>query len=121
MVKSERSEQFEKRCLVFGVSVIRLVHEHPEIPQSVSNQIIRSATSIGANYAEAQNAVSRLDFKNKIGISKKEAAETRYWLGVIEQLTSKELIQPYLLECQEILLILQKIMTTLRLAAKTAT
>jgi len=46
-------------------------------------QLIRSATSIGANYAEANAASSRKDFRNKIFICKKEARETSYWMDLI--------------------------------------
>jgi len=113
-VESRQSVIFENRFIKFSVSIINLVSERSEIASSVSNQVIRSATIIGANYAEAQNAVSRSDFRNKIGISKKETAETRYWLRIIEQLTSAELTLPCLHESQEILLILQKTMNTLR-------
>lgn len=118
-MQSKISEQFEDRFIGFSISVIKLVSNHAEIPKSVSNQVIRSATSIGANYAEAQNAVSRSDFRNKIGISKKEAAETRYWLRLIERLVSPELVLPYLRESQEILLILQKIINTLSIKSAT--
>jgi four helix bundle protein len=46
-------------------------------------QLLRSATSIGANYREANRAVSRPDFANKIGTIQKEAAETQYWLELL--------------------------------------
>ncbi|HEX7517227.1 MAG TPA: four helix bundle protein [Chthoniobacterales bacterium] len=46
-------------------------------------QLIRSATSIGANYREANRGVSRADFTNKIGIVQKEAAETQYWIELL--------------------------------------
>jgi len=49
------------------------------------SQIVRSATSIGANYHEANGASSGKDFKNKIYICKKEAKETKYWLQIIAE------------------------------------
>lgn len=113
-MQSKQSTKFENRFILFGVRVIKLVSDEPRVPRSVADQVIRSVTSIGANYSEAQNAVSRADFKHKIGISKKEAAERRYWLSIIEALTNPELVQPYLQESQEILLILQKIVNTIR-------
>jgi four helix bundle protein len=112
-MKSKQSELFEERFINFSVDIIRLVEAHKIIPVSVSSQVIRSSSSIGANYAEAQNAASRADFKNKIFIAKKEAAETRYWLRIIEKLTSPEIVFQYLKESQEILLILQKIINTI--------
>ena len=49
----------------------------------ISNQVIRSATSVGANISEAQFAQSRADFITKLRIALKEANETRYWLRVL--------------------------------------
>lgn len=120
-MQSSQSVEFEERLLRFSLAVVRLVSSHKEIPPSITEQIIKSSTSIGANYAEAQNGVSRADFKNKITISKKEAAETRYWLRLIGKLTSEELTQPLLREAQEILLIFQKIVSTLKARNKPAT
>ncbi len=51
----------------------------------LSKQILRSGTSIGANVAEATYAQSRADFFAKIGIAKKEAAETIYWLKLLQK------------------------------------
>ncbi|BAX78652.1 hypothetical protein ALGA_0257 [Labilibaculum antarcticum] len=49
----------------------------------ISYQILKSATSVGANYEEAQGAVSKVDFANKVGISLKEIRETNYWIRII--------------------------------------
>lgn len=49
----------------------------------ISRQLLRSATSIGANYREANRAVSRADFANKIGNVQKEASETQYWIELL--------------------------------------
>ena len=78
-------------------------------------QLIRSATSIGANYMEANSASSRKDFKNKIFICKKEAQETKHWLRMlIRALSDKESeIKVLWKEAQELTLIFQKITTTL--------
>ena len=48
--------------------------------------MLRSGTSIGANYREANRAESRSDFIHKIGVTEKEAAETQYWLEIFEEL-----------------------------------
>ena len=50
---------------------------------SLISQLVRSGTSVGANYCEADDAVSKKDFRNKIGTCKKEARETKYWLRMI--------------------------------------
>ncbi|WP_394340477.1 four helix bundle protein [Marinifilum flexuosum] len=57
--------------------------------QVVSHQILKSATSVGANYEEAQAAVSNADFSNKIAISLKEIRETNYWIRLILAISSK--------------------------------
>ena len=83
-------EQRKKR---FALAVIKLVASLPRGAASdvLGRQILRSATSIGANYREANRAVSRPDFTNKIGTIQKEAAETQYWLELlIESGTSKD-------------------------------
>jgi four helix bundle protein len=51
----------------------------------ISKQVTRSGLSIGANVREAQRAVSKADFINKLGISLKEAEETKYWFEIIER------------------------------------
>lgn len=51
---------------------------------TISNQVLRSGTSIGANAMEAQNAESKADFVHKIKIASKEADETQYWLTLCE-------------------------------------
>ena len=72
----------EERLSKLAEKIIRLCKKVPknEITRPIINQLIRSGTSIGANYCEANGASSRKDFKNKIHIRKKEAIETKYWL-----------------------------------------
>ena len=80
-----KSQQLEDRTVAFSVAVIKALSPYAKKPgvSPLVDQIIRSSTSIGANYAEANNASSKADFKNKIYIAKKEAGETRYWLKVL--------------------------------------
>ena len=75
----------EERTTKFGENVIDFVKNLPrnEINYPLISQIVRSATSIGANYMEANQASSRKDFKNKIYICRKEANETKHWLRMI--------------------------------------
>ena len=64
----------------------------------LSKQLLRSGTSIGANISEAQQGQSRADFVSKMSIALKEAAETKYWLRLLEAtdyLTQKEFISLY--------------------------
>lgn len=75
----------EDRCGRFGEEVIDFVKTFPrnDISKPLISQIVRSATSIGANYMEANQASSKKDFRNKITISKKESNETKHWLRMI--------------------------------------
>ena len=50
----------------------------------ISKQLIRSGTSIGANLAEANGAISKADFSNKISLAYKECLETKYWLSLLK-------------------------------------
>lgn len=75
----------EERTMIFSKNVIQLCRliSLNYVTQPLINQLIRCATSIGANYFEANGASSKKDFKNKIYFCKKEAKETQYWLRLI--------------------------------------
>ena len=75
----------EERTACFGETVIRFVKKVPKntINDPLISQLIRAATSIGANYCEADDGVSRKDFRNKIGLCRKESRETKHWLRMI--------------------------------------
>src|SRR6266566_9077330 len=75
-------KDLEARTKRFALSVIRFSSSLPRTREGdvLARQLLRSATSIGANYREANRGVSRADFANKIGTVQKEATETQYWL-----------------------------------------
>jgi four helix bundle protein len=70
----------EERTAQFGEAIIELAKMVPKDPinSPLISQIIRAATSIGANYMEADGAESKRDFQHKISICKKESKETRH-------------------------------------------
>ncbi|MBU3924712.1 four helix bundle protein [Patescibacteria group bacterium] len=74
----ERTAEFAERIIDFSKKV-----PQNQITKPLINQIVRSGTSIGANYSEADEANSKKDFINKIAIAKKETKETKYWLRII--------------------------------------
>jgi len=78
----------------------------------ISKQLFRSATSIGANAMEAQNAESKADFIHKINIAAKEADETQYWLMLCEHAKTYPDCNQILNKLQEIQKILNKILAT---------
>jgi len=75
----------EERTAVFGEAVIHFAKKIPKnsVTLPLISQVVRSGTSVPANYCEADDAVSKKDFKNKIGICRKEARETKLWLRMI--------------------------------------
>ncbi|WP_461642386.1 four helix bundle protein [Labilibaculum euxinus] len=80
----------QRRLFQFSVDVIKGVRNLPNSKeyQVISYQVLKSATSVGANYEEAQGAVSKADFSNKVGISLKEIRETNYWIRIIIEITA---------------------------------
>ncbi len=107
----------EERTAVFGEETIKLCQQIKvnAITKPLINQIIRSATSIGANYMEANGASSKKDFRNKIHICKKEAQETQHWLRMLSTASPEHKNELRVLwqEVHEFVLIFQKITTTL--------
>src|SRR3954470_903653 len=78
-------KDLERRTKGFSLAIIKFTWGLPRTREAdvLSRQLLRSATSIGANYREANRGVSRADFANKIGIVQKEAAETEYWIELL--------------------------------------
>ena len=87
----------EERTFLFTKDVIEFVGKVPKgiANNEVAKQLVRSAGSVGANYIEANEALSKKDFAMRIKISRKEAKETIYWLRLIqvdsEEATKKQL------------------------------
>lgn len=116
MTQSTNNYNLEERTAIFGENVIRFCRgiKQDTITLPLVSQLVRSATSIGANYMEANAASSRKDFRNKISICKKEAQETRHWLRMIAEAASncKEEARKLWKECQELVLIFQRIVSS---------
>lgn len=109
----------EERTSRFGISAIkfcRLIREDT-INKPLISQLVRSATSIGANYREANAASSKKDFKNKIHICKKEAQETIHWITMMaeSEQSVKEAARILWKEAQELTFIFGKILSSLKL------
>lgn len=117
MTQSSNSYDLEERTARFGEAIIEFCKaiQHDVITKPIISQIVRSATSIGANYMEANNASSKKDFRNKIFICKKEAQETKHWLRMIAKCVPEKVDETRILwkECQELTLIFQKISSSL--------
>src|SRR3989337_2918262 len=112
-IANSRVYDLEERTAKFGENLILLCKKLKQdtITRPLISQLIRSGTSIGANYMEANGASSKKDFVNKIFIFKKEARETKYWLRQISKCEPlvKEKADNLYKEAHELTLIFSKI------------
>ena len=94
------------RCYTFGIAVIRLSDTLPNKRSSwvLADQLIRSATSVGANLVEGKASSSRLEFKRFYEIALKSANESRYWLSMMKDvgLAPSQEIEKLLAELHEL-------------------
>jgi four helix bundle protein len=108
----------EKRTTDFSKDVINFCKKIKITPlnSNIVSQLLRSATSVGANYREANASSSKSDFRNKIHISRKEVQETEYWLELLAEVNGehKERLRKIWKEAHELSLIFNKISFTLR-------
>ncbi|MBU1167151.1 four helix bundle protein [Patescibacteria group bacterium] len=85
--QSRKASPFDlsQRTLEFGKRIIKLAKSLPNdsVNRNLVSQIVRSGTSVGANYCEADESDTKKDFKYRIMICRKEAKETNYWLNLI--------------------------------------
>ena len=115
MTQFEKKYDLEERTADFSGELIMLCKLCPKdiITIPILNQLIRSGTSIGANYREANGGSSKRDFQNKVFICKKEAKETLYWLELIgktiEDDKLKEKVRILWQEAKQFILIFGKI------------
>ncbi|RJQ24470.1 four helix bundle protein [Candidatus Parcubacteria bacterium] len=104
----------EERTARFGEEIIKFVKtlEENAVNRTLISQIVRSATSVGANYMEADCAESKKDFRHKIGICRKESKESMHWLRMIAVANSnkKENCRGYWKEAHELTLIFSSIL-----------
>lgn len=108
-----KNYDLEERTIKFSKNIINLCKKIPFniINKRLIDQLLRSATSIGANYREANECDTKKDFKNKVRISKKEARETIYWLELLidANLNAKDEILKLLDESKQLMKILASI------------
>ena len=85
MGQAKKKYDLLERTSRFGENIIRFARTIPQnnINSVLIKQLVRSGTSVGANYCEADDAETKKDFIHKLSICKKEARETRHWLKMI--------------------------------------
>ena len=84
--QNRRIYDLEERTAKFGEDIIKFARNIPKdlVTQRLIPQLVGAGTSVGANYSEADDAVSPKDFRNKIGICKKAAREVKHFLRMIK-------------------------------------
>jgi four helix bundle protein len=103
---NDKKYDLEERTFVFTKNVIEYVRNLPKgiAYSEIGKQLVRSAGSVGANYIEANESLSKKDFVMRIKISKKEAKESRYWLKLTTPAKSYEYHKTELMcECEELM------------------
>lgn len=85
--KFMNEQEFKDKTKSLALRIIRLVESLPKTKTAdvISNQILRSATSVGANYQASCRAKSVADMISKLGIVEEEGDETLYWLEILEE------------------------------------
>lgn len=112
------AKDIKQRTFEFSINIINFTSNFPNkrVYWIISDQLIRSATSIGANIIEGQGSSSRKEFTNFLHVAFKSAKETIYWLEILEKsnLVELEKIEPIVRECVEITKILNSSILTLK-------
>ncbi len=117
----DRTELGE-RLLNFSVRIIRLVGSLPHniVGRRIGDQLLRSGTSVGANYEEAQGAESHADFTHKMQIALKEMRESNYWLRALSKarVLAPQRLENLIDEAEQLKKILSKSVATAKGKAK---
>ena len=116
---SKSKIHIKKRAYWYALKIIKLLDQLPKSDYSsgvIAKQLLRSATSIGANIIEAQSASSKKDFTNYLQYSLESANESKFWLGLLRDSNkaSKESVDPWLVETKELANILASSILTLK-------
>ena len=112
-MRSDKKNIIVEKSFQFALRIVRyceLLEENKKYV--ISNQLLRSGTSTGANVREAQNAESKSDFIHKIKLAAKEADETEYWLLICKNVSSYPFNEDILTEIRELIRILSKIISS---------
>lgn len=114
-MRNDKENIIVEKVIQFSLAIIKYTEglEHNK-KFVIARQLLRSATSIGANVFEAQNAESKIDFIHKMKIAAKEASETLYWLILCERSKGYQFEKQLRNDLDEILKILSKIISSSR-------
>ena len=112
-MRNDKENVIVEKTLEFSLSIIKYCEVLEQGRKYViAKQLLRSATSIGANVFEAQNGESKADFVHKMKLAAKEASETLYWLILCEKSESYYFESKLKIDLEEIIRILSRIIST---------
>lgn len=115
---SKSKTELKYRCYYFSIDIINFLKTLPDkkVYWIIADQLLRSATSVGANIVEAKSSSSKRDFIKFFEISLKSANETKYWLGLLRDATDadKNKVNKLLAEIEEISKMLGSSLLTLK-------
>jgi four helix bundle protein len=114
-IKNSKQYDLENRTFEFARKVREFIKKLPKTIGNIEDgkQLIRSSGSVGANYIEANESLSKKDFVMRIKISRKEAKESKFWLMLVDMGTDKNLEkerQELVKEATELMMIFSSIM-----------
>ena len=113
MAEDKRAFDLAERTALFGEAIVAFAKRVPHSPVTIPliGQLVRAGTSVGANYCEANDAVSKKEFRKNIGTCRKEAKESKHWLRMIATAVAelKDEARPLWQEAKELHLIFCKI------------
>ncbi|WP_161889664.1 four helix bundle protein [Pontibacter russatus] len=111
-----------KKCYAFAIRIVK-AHQHLSTEKreyTLSKQLLRSGTSIGANVAEANGGISVADFSSKISLAYKESLETKYWLSLLKDTgyLGATIAESMIVDADELSKILFSILKSTRISPK---
>ena len=111
---NEKPRRIGERTVDFGLAVMEFCESLPRTVagRHIGDQLMRSATSVAANYAEASEAESPADFVHKLKLAQKELKESRVWLVFASRLLPGEAVERLRAESRELLLMIGKSINT---------
>jgi four helix bundle protein len=120
-MSKDEPQEIGERAFAFAVRVVKLcqaLDQKQGASRTLSNQLLRSGTSIGANLAESKGGQSRADFLTKVSISLKEARETHYWIRLLiaTEIIAENQLTPLLDEANQLVAILTSIVKKIKKA-----
>jgi four helix bundle protein len=113
-MQEPRAGRLAERTVDYGLAVMEYCESLPRTAagRHVGDQLLRSATSVAANYAEASEAESTADFVHKMKVAMKELKESRVWLIFASRLAPCEAVESLRAESRELLLMVGKSINT---------